>query len=39
MVNNKQQHVHNLLLTMMHCNYLEMKTCQPRHDGIVEKWT
>jgi hypothetical protein len=36
---NKQQHVHNLLLAMTHYNCLETKTRQPRHDGIVEKWT
>jgi hypothetical protein len=36
---NKQQHVHNLLLAMMHYNCLETKTHQPQHDGIVEKWT
>jgi len=36
---NKRQHVHNLLLSMMHYNYLETKTRQPRDDGIVEKWT
>jgi hypothetical protein len=23
---NKRQHVHNLLLAMTHCNFLEMKT-------------
>jgi hypothetical protein len=34
---NKQQHVHNLLLAMTHYNCLEMKTCQPWDDGIVEK--
>jgi hypothetical protein len=26
---NKRQHVHNLLLVMMHYNYLETKTHQP----------
>jgi hypothetical protein len=31
--------MHNLLLAMMHYNYLETKTHQPRDDGIVEKWT
>jgi hypothetical protein len=36
---NKQQHVHNLLLAMTHCNCLETKTNQLQHDGIVEKWT
>jgi hypothetical protein len=36
---NKQQHMHNLLLAMMHYNYLETKTRQPRDNGIVEKWT
>jgi hypothetical protein len=36
---NKWQHVHNLLLAMTHYNCLEMKTHQPRDDGIVEKWT
>jgi hypothetical protein len=36
---NKRQHVHNLLLTMMHCNCLETKTRRPQDDGIVEKWT
>ncbi len=36
---NKRQHVHNLFLAMMHYNYLETKTRQPRDDGIVENWT
>jgi hypothetical protein len=36
---NKQQPVHNLFLAMTHYNCLEKKTCQPQHDGIVEKWT
>jgi len=36
---NKRQHMHNLLLVMMHYNYLETKTHQPQDDGIVEKWT
>jgi hypothetical protein len=36
---NKGHHVHNLLLVMMHYNCLETKMCQPRNDGIVEKWT
>jgi len=36
---NKQQHMHNLLLVMTHCNYLETKTHQPRDNEIVEKWT
>jgi hypothetical protein len=36
---NKWQHVHNLLLAMMHYNYLETKTRRPRDDGIMEKWT
>jgi len=36
---NKQQHVHNLLLAMTHCNCLETKTRQSWDDGIVEKWT
>jgi hypothetical protein len=31
--------MHNLLLAMTHCNYLETNTCQPRDDGIVEKWS
>jgi len=36
---NKRQHMHNLLLAMMHYSYLETKTRQPRDDGIVDKWT
>jgi hypothetical protein len=36
---NKQQHMHNPLLAMTHCNCLEIKTHQPRNDGIMEKWT
>jgi len=36
---NKRQHVHNLLLAMMHCNCLETKMHKPRDDGIMGKWT
>ncbi len=29
----------NVQSRLDHCNCLEMKTHQPQHDGIVEKWT
>jgi hypothetical protein len=37
--NGVLSNVNNLLFTMTHYNYLETEMCQPRDDGIVEKWT